>query len=291
MSQIPLKISLTSKPLTTLDLTITFQQHHLSSVSKDEFVNVLLRTRDIANKLKAEAKVARVAFISSGGKYLRLLPLTGLSPDWKPIPNRKVEFNTIYPGYVSSRNGPKLEDSKLDDLWSKFSNAPTKDSKDLTFLGENHNNNLFAKIIRGELPEWRVWESKTHVAFLTPFANTPGFTVLVPRKHLPSEIFSIDSAQYSDLVSAAYDVSQKIKEAFGVKRVGICFEGLEIDYAHVKLIPVYEDPQSESAITGEEPSIISEGWKDGLYPGSVSTQVGPTEIKDVKSDKELHWLS
>ena len=42
------------------------------------------------------------------------------------------------------------------------------------FFGDKSDANLFARIVRGELPQRRVWESGQHVAFLTPFANTPG---------------------------------------------------------------------------------------------------------------------
>ncbi len=48
----------------------------------------------------------------------------------------------------------------------------------------------------GEIPQYRVWEDIHHVAFLTPWPNTPGFTVLIPRKHLSNDIFSLQEDDY-----------------------------------------------------------------------------------------------
>ena len=40
---------------------------------------------------------------------------------------------------------------------------------------------IFDKIVRGEMESYKVWEDNKHLAFLTPFPNTPGFTVLIPK--------------------------------------------------------------------------------------------------------------
>lgn len=40
-------------------------------------------------------------------------------------------------------------------------------------------------------------------------------------------------------MKAAYTVAQPMEKAFDVRRVGMFFEGMEIDYAYVKLIPVH----------------------------------------------------
>jgi hypothetical protein len=52
------------------------------------------------------------------------------------------------------------------------------------FYEDKLERNPFARTVRGELPQRRIWEDNQNIVFLTPFANTPGFTVLVPRTHL-----------------------------------------------------------------------------------------------------------
>lgn len=79
------------------------------------------------------------------------------------------------------------------------------------------------------------------MAFLTPFPNTLGFTVLVPRVREPSDIFSLDSTSYTSMLQAAYTVAQVLKETSEIQRCGMIFERLEMNYAHIRLIPIHDD--------------------------------------------------
>jgi diadenosine tetraphosphate (Ap4A) HIT family hydrolase len=123
---------------------------------------------------------------------------------------------------------------------------------DTTFCGEGGDQNLFAKIIRGEVPQWRIWEGTTHIAFLTPFLSTPGVTVVASRKHLSSNIFELDDEDYEALVGAAHLVATILKNSMGLTECGMFFEGLEIDCAHVKLVPVIADAGTLSRTTETE---------------------------------------
>ena len=71
-----------------------------------------------------------------------------------------------------------MSESKLDEICRQIQEV-TKPYPpfDNTFFGDKSDANLFARIVRGEIPQRRIWESKQHVAFLTPFANTPGMTL------------------------------------------------------------------------------------------------------------------
>uniref|UniRef100_A0A667WQ93 HIT domain-containing protein n=1 Tax=Myripristis murdjan TaxID=586833 RepID=A0A667WQ93_9TELE len=73
--------------------------------------------------------------------------------------------------------------------------------------------------------QWRVWEDDGHVAFLTPFPNSPGLTVLVPRRPLTSDIFRLEKGDYEGLVLAARKVSRLLEEGLGAWGVGLIFEG------------------------------------------------------------------
>ena len=67
--------------------------------------------------------------------------------------------------------------------------------------------------------------------------NTP---VIVPRLHLSSDIFSLKDTDYEKLIEAAYKVTTLIKTALSVESACMIFEGFEIDYAHIKLIPFFK---------------------------------------------------
>jgi len=55
---------------------------------------------------------------------------------------------------------------------------------------------IFDKIVRGELDAYKVWEDDGHLAFLTPFPNTPGFTVVIPKQNIGDYVFSLTNDQY-----------------------------------------------------------------------------------------------
>ncbi len=45
---------------------------------------------------------------------------------------------------------------------------------------------IFCQIVEGKAPCHKVWEDEHHLAFLSIFPNTDGFTVVIPKKHYPS---------------------------------------------------------------------------------------------------------
>ena len=149
------------------------------------------------------------------------------------------------------------------------------------FKGDVNDENLFAQIVRGKLPQWRIWEDEDHVAFLTPFANTPGFTVLVPRRHLSSDIFAIEKDSLGALLGAAHTVAGILKTAFKIRRCGMIFEGFEIDYAHIKLVPIIDEaPRSDGLSV--QPVIHGSTDFHQKYQGYVSSLDGP-QVGNFKS--------
>ncbi|OXV07801.1 hypothetical protein Egran_04434, partial [Elaphomyces granulatus] len=230
--------------------------------------------------------VGRCALVTEGGKTLSLLPLRGLSKDWIQVTSDLKEFHEVYPGYVSSQDGPRMDGNRLYEICSKIQKVSgISEPFDYNFGGDTDDKNLFARIVRGELPQWRVWEDDHHVAFLTPFANTPGLTVVVPRKHLSSDIFSIKKKPYAKLVGAAHTVARILKKAFGTRQCGMIFEGFEINYAHIKLIPIHQpDPQNGNPMI-DSSKLRATSFHE-KYQGYVSSLDGPVsqDFKSLTSD-------
>ncbi len=240
----------------------------LFSLDQESFVQVMLNTKQHANKLRDFYKVERCALVTEGNNSISILPLHGLAKSWEPVTSSEKEFNESFPGYISSKDGPTMESRRLDEIATKIRGetglvAPFN----YHFDGSQSDDNLFAKLVRGEITQFRVWEDESHVAFLTPFANTPGFTVLVPRKHLTSDIFGIEDANFTNLMHATHTVAASLIEAFGVEQCGMIFEGFEIDYAHVKLIPIHSRK-------GDIITTISAPYEE-KYQGYVSSLHGP----------------
>lgn len=99
---------------------------------------------------------------------------------------------------------------------------------------------IFCKIVKGEIPSHKIWEDEKHMAFLTIFPNTEGFTVVVPKKHYPSYAFEAPEDVLKDLVMAAKKVGKLLDEKLeDVGRTGLIFEGFGVDHLHAKLFPMH----------------------------------------------------
>lgn len=99
---------------------------------------------------------------------------------------------------------------------------------------------VFCKIIAGELLAHKIWEDRDHLAFLSIFPNTPGFSVVVTKAHHPSYLFALPDEIYRGLAFAARRVGLLLDRAFDtVGRTGCFMEGFGIDHAHVKLSPMH----------------------------------------------------
>jgi histidine triad (HIT) family protein len=100
---------------------------------------------------------------------------------------------------------------------------------------------LFDKIVDGSIPSWKVWEDEQFLAFLTPFPNAVGFTVVIPKVNPGDNYLDVDDKVYSELLLASKKVAQLLRDAFGVERVGLVIEGQAVPHLHVKLIPMHGD--------------------------------------------------
>lgn len=105
---------------------------------------------------------------------------------------------------------------------------------------------VFCEIVKGALPCHKVWEDDKHLAFLTIFPNTPGFTVVVTKEHYPSYAFDLDDKVLSDLVIAAKKVGKLIDSKLeDVGRTGMIFEGFGVNHVHAKLFPMHGTKMEE----------------------------------------------
>lgn len=99
---------------------------------------------------------------------------------------------------------------------------------------------IFCDIVAGRAPCHKVWEDESHLAFLSIFPNTAGFTVVIPKAHYPSYAFDRDDDVLRDLIVATKRVAKRLDRALeGVARCGMFFEGYGVDHLHAKLFPMH----------------------------------------------------
>ena len=99
---------------------------------------------------------------------------------------------------------------------------------------------IFCKIVKGESPCHRIWEDEKHLAFLSIFPNTEGFSVVIPKKHYSSYAFDLSNDVLTELVLASKKVARLIDSKLkDVGKTGMIFEGFGVDHVHTKLFPMH----------------------------------------------------
>ena len=128
---------------------------------------------------------------------------------------------------------------------------------------------IFDKIVRGEMDAWKVWQDDNYLAFLTPFPNTPGFTVVIPKRNVGDYAFSLDEDEYLGLMKASKYVAKLLEKAFDTPRVAMVIEGTGVAYVHVKLIPLHGDLAGQTNVWSKETEFHEQ------YRGWLTTSEGP----------------
>jgi|SRR3989344_963442 len=99
---------------------------------------------------------------------------------------------------------------------------------------------IFCKIVKGEAPCHKIWEDEKHLAFLSIFPNTEGFSVVITKKHYPSYAFDLPEDVLTGLMLAAKKAAKLLDAKLeDVGRTGMIFEGFGVDHVHAKLFPMH----------------------------------------------------
>ena len=96
---------------------------------------------------------------------------------------------------------------------------------------------IFTKIIKGDIPCYKIAEDDRFVAFLDVFPIKKGHTLVVPKAQI-DYLFDLDDSLLSDLMIFAKKVAQKMERAISCERIGIAVIGLEVPHAHIHLVPL-----------------------------------------------------
>ena len=96
---------------------------------------------------------------------------------------------------------------------------------------------VFTKIIKGEIPCYKIAETEEFFAFLDIHPNTKGHTLCVPKKEV-NKLLDLDEETYTGLMQFARKIGLAIEKTIPCNRVGMAVIGLEVPHVHVHLIPL-----------------------------------------------------
>jgi histidine triad (HIT) family protein len=124
-------------------------------------------------------------------------------------------------------------------------------------------NNIFAKILRGEIPSHRVYEDEAVVAFMDVMPQGPGHTLVVPKA--PSRnLLDADPSTLGPLFAIVQKVALAVKKAFLADGVTILqfnepASGQTVYHLHVHVIPRFEGaPLKPHTGQVERPEVLAE---------------------------------
>ena len=96
---------------------------------------------------------------------------------------------------------------------------------------------IFTRIIRGEIPSYKIAENDEFYAFLDINPLNEGHTLVVPKREV-DYIFDLENNEVGGLFMYAQEVAAAIRKAVPCERIGVAVIGLEVPHAHVHLCPI-----------------------------------------------------
>lgn len=96
---------------------------------------------------------------------------------------------------------------------------------------------IFTKIIKGEIPCYKIAEDENYFAFLDISPLALGHTLVVPKQEV-DYIFNLEDDVLSGLNIFAKKVAKAVEKTIPCKRIGIAVIGIEVPHTHIHLVPI-----------------------------------------------------
>ncbi len=96
---------------------------------------------------------------------------------------------------------------------------------------------VFTKIIRGEIPCFKVYEDEKTFAFLTIEPYVPGHTLVIPKTQVEN-FDDLSDDDYGAVFHTVKSVTKLLKAVFGAEKVAVLIAGFDVPHVHVHLMPV-----------------------------------------------------
>lgn len=123
---------------------------------------------------------------------------------------------------------------------------------------------IFSKIIAGEIPSYKIAEDEHFYAFLDISPVRLGHTLVVPKRE-EDYLFDLTDDELAGMMTFSKKVAKGIKAATGCRKVGVAVLGLEVNHAHIHLIPITEegDMDFRHKVGAQTPEVMQE-WADKI---------------------------
>lgn len=96
---------------------------------------------------------------------------------------------------------------------------------------------IFTKIINGEIPSYKIAENDKFYAFLDILPIAKGHVLVIPKVEV-DKIFDVPADYLSEWLIFAQPIAHAIEQSFDCNRCGVSVMGLEVNHAHMHLVPI-----------------------------------------------------
>jgi histidine triad (HIT) family protein len=112
-------------------------------------------------------------------------------------------------------------------------------------LKQYDTDNIFAKIIRGEMPNVTVYEDDDVLSFMDVFPQSEGHTLVIPKQAEATNFLDIDSYALATLIQRTQKVAKAVNDALqpdGIRIVQFngAAAGQTVFHIHFHIIPIWE---------------------------------------------------
>lgn len=113
---------------------------------------------------------------------------------------------------------------------------------------------IFCKIIKGEIPSYKIYEDEDVLVFLDINPDTNGHTLVIPKTHYQN-IFDIEKNTLSHILEVATKIMKQLEKTLNcdgftlVQNNGIV---QEVKHFHLHIKPVYQNEENLILLPVEE---------------------------------------
>jgi histidine triad (HIT) family protein len=128
---------------------------------------------------------------------------------------------------------------------------------------------IFTKIIKGEIPCYKIAEDENYFAFLDINPLRAGHTLIVPKSET-DYIFDLEDDYLAGMIIFSKKIAVAIKSVIPCNRIGVAILGLEVPHAHIHLVPM--DTMEDINFKNPKLKFTTEEFKD------IATRISRTVI-------------
>lgn len=124
-------------------------------------------------------------------------------------------------------------------------------------------NCIFCKIVKGEIPSYKIYEDDQFFAFLDINPRVLGHTLVIPKKHYR---WVYDVENFGNYWEVALKITKAIQKSLKPKFITYVTYGQDVPHAHIHILPRKSDidfmPKVKSISKPEMKAIVDQIQKE-----------------------------